>query len=199
MKRVGDNSKIIYLFILIVFVTIIGFFWLDYIGLVNLNKMMKSYYESEAPSVLVAVDDEPSLIEKEEFEKEKEKLAERIVELDRREAEIIKNEEDIEKKREELKEIRKGLDLEKERLKDKEKRFSGYKKNVEDLAIKIGSMRPDESVQIMLRWEDPLIIDVLRQMDAEAAEAGKGSITSYLISLMPRERASRIMYLMTQL
>ena len=60
-------------------------------------------------------------------------------------------------------------------------------------------MRPDEAIQIMIRWEDTLVIDVLRQMDTEAREAGKSSVTSYLISLMPRERASRIMYLMTQL
>ncbi len=199
MRSVSEKSKAIYLIILIVFVTTIGLFWLDYIGLINLSKIAGSYYKSEPLSVMDAMDDEPSLIEKEEFEKEKEKLLERIEELDRREAEIVKSEDEIEKKKEELKEIREGLELEKKRLGDKEKRFSGYRKNVVDLAQKIGSMRPDESVQIMLKWEDPLIIDVLRQMDVEAVEAGKGSITSYLISLMPRERASRIMYLMTQL
>ena len=108
-------------------------------------------------------------------------------------------EEDYAKKKEELDEMRKSLELEKKKLEEIQKQYSGYKKNVVELAKKIGSMRPDESVQIMLRWEDTLVIDVLRQMDAEAAEAGTGSITSYLISLMPRDRASRIMYLMTQL
>jgi flagellar protein FlbB len=67
------------------------------------------------------------------------------------------------------------------------------------LAQKIESMRPEEAVEIMIKWEEPLIIDVLRQIDANAEEAGRTSITSYLISLMPREKASRIMYLMTQL
>ena len=60
-------------------------------------------------------------------------------------------------------------------------------------------MPPDESVKIMVNWEDPLIIDVLRQMDSDAEAAGRTSITSYLITLMPKEKASRIMYLMTQL
>jgi flagellar protein FlbB len=60
-------------------------------------------------------------------------------------------------------------------------------------------MPPDESVKIMINWEDPLIIDVLRQMDRDAEELGRQSITSYLITLMPKEKASRIMYLMTQL
>ena len=199
MRNVSERSKILYLIICIIFVVTVGLFWLDYIGLINIGKIAKSLYKKEAPSVVDAMDDEPSLIEREEFDKQKEKFHERLEDLDRREAEIVKIEDDLEKKREELKEVREGIELEKKRLEDSKNKFSGYKKNVIDLAQKINSMRPQESVQIMLRWEDTLIIDVLRQMDAEAAEVGKGSITSYLISLMPRERASRIMYLMTQL
>ncbi len=199
MQNVSDKSKIIYLVILALFIFTAGFFWLDYIGMVNINKIIQNNFTSEPESVVDALDDEPSLIEKEEFEKEKAKLQERIEDLDRREAEIIKYEDNYAKKKEELDEMRKSLELEKRKLEDTQKQYSGYKKNVVELAKKIGSMRPDESVQIMLRWEDTLVIDVLRQMDAEAAEAGTGSITSYLISLMPRDRASRIMYLMTQL
>ena len=50
-----------------------------------------------------------------------------------------------------------------------------------------------------MNWEDPLIIDVLRQIDDDARREGRTSVTSYLISLMPKEKASHIMYLMTQL
>ena len=65
--------------------------------------------------------------------------------------------------------------------------------------LKEKKMPPNDSVKIMVNWEEPLIIDVLRQMDADAEAAGRVSITSYLITLMPKEKASRIMYLMTQL
>ncbi|HOQ13410.1 MAG TPA: flagellar protein FlbB, partial [Spirochaetota bacterium] len=67
------------------------------------------------------------------------------------------------------------------------------------LANKMANMPPEESVKIMVNWDDPLIIDVLRQMDADSAAAGRMSITSYLLTLFPKEKASRIMYLMTQL
>ena len=199
MKIVSDKSKIIYLVILIIFISAVGLFWLDYIGLINIGKSLKSSFQGESPSVVDAMDDTPSLIEKEEFEKEKQKLLERIEDLDRREAEIIKKEEALDKDKEELKEMRKGVELEKKKLDDTRNQYSGYKKNVKDLALKINSIKPQESVQIMLQWEDTLVIDVLRQMDADAADAGKVSISSYLISLMPSDRASRIMYLMTQL
>jgi flagellar protein FlbB len=199
MRRIAEKTKIIYLLLLIVFVLVVGFLWLDYIGFINLSRITGKYYKEEAPSVLEAADDEPSLIEREEFEKEKQKFLERVEDLDKREMQITAAEKDLDAEREKLEEIKKGLDLEKRKLENEKKRYSGYKKNVVTLAQKIESMRPEEAVEIMIKWEEPLIIDVLRQIDANAEEAGRTSITSYLISLMPREKASRIMYLMTQL
>lgn len=199
MRRISEKTKILYLIFLVVFILIVGFLWLDYIGFINLEKITGTYYKEEAPSVLEAKDDEPSLIEREEFEKEKQKFLERVEELDKREMQIIEKEKAIEAKREKLEEVKSGLDLEKKKLEAEKMRYAGYMRNVRDLAQKIESMRPEEAVEIMVKWEEPLIIDVLRQMDANAEEAGRTSITSYLISLMPREKASRIMYLMTQL
>ncbi|MBN2402571.1 MAG: hypothetical protein JXN64_09225 [Spirochaetes bacterium] len=199
MKMTTEKAKIIYLLILIVFIIIVGIFWLDYIGLINIHKVIRSYTDRDAVSVLNASDDEPSLIEREEFEKQKEKFNGRVEELDKREASIEQTEKELDKEKEKLQEIRKGLNLEKERIEKEKSMYSGYKRNVADLAQKIYSMRPEEAIQIILNWEDTLIIDVLRQIDADAADAGKMSISSYLISLMPRDRASRITYLMTQL
>ena len=199
MKTIAEKAKAIYLIILIIFVTLVGIFWLDYIGLININKIYRSFVKTEVPSVLDATDDEPSLIEREEFEKQKEKLLERIEDLDRREANILQTEKELEKEKEKLQEMGKGLDLEKEKIEKDKNMYSGYKRNITDLARKIGGMRPEEAIKIILNWEDPLIIDVFRQMDTEAEEAGTQSITTYLITLMPADRASRITYLMTQL
>jgi flagellar protein FlbB len=199
MKMTAEKAKIVYLLILIIFVTVVGFFWLDYIGLVDMGRLVRSYSKGDASSVVGAADDEPSLIEREEFEKEKDKLRERVEELDKREAKIEQAEKEQDKEKEKLQDIRKGLELEKERIDKEKKMYSGYKKNVADLANKIISIRPEEAVQIMLNWDDPLLIDVLRQIDANALEAGKISVTSYLLSLMPRDRSSRVMNLMTQL
>lgn len=199
MRTVNDRTKIIYLAVLILFILTVGLFWLDFIGFINLGRTIRSYTVSEPASVLETAGDEPSLVEREEFEKEKEKLGERIEELDRREAKITENEKEIERQKEKLEEIKKGIDIEKKKVEEEKKTYSGYKKNVMDLARKIVSMRPEEAIEIMIKWEDPLVIDVLRQIDTDAADAGRISITSYLISLMPRDRASRVMYLMTQL
>lgn len=195
---VSDRSKIIYLLILILFLSGLGVFWLDYINLINLSKYT-DVFKGEPELVVDAAGDEPSLVEKEEFEKEKEKILERIEELDKREALIAEHEKDLESEKDKLDQVRSGLELEKKKLEDERRKDSGYRKNVQVLANKMANMPPKKSVDIMVNWDDPLIIDVLRQMDADSAAAGKVSITSYLITLFPKEKASRIMYLMTQL
>ena len=195
---VSNRSKIIYLVILIFFLAGVGVFWLDNIGLINIGSHLNSLKGEEQLS-LDAPGDEPSLIEKEEFGKEKEKLLERIEDLDKREALLAEREKEINSEKDKLEQVRKGLELEQKKLENERKKDSGYRKNVTVLANKVSNMPPEEAVKIMSNWDDPLIIDVLRQMDADSEAAGKMSITSYLMTLFPKEKASRIMYLMTQL
>jgi flagellar protein FlbB len=199
MRNISDKAKGFYLFILIVFIIVFGLFWLDYIGLYDLKSQIFSKIKGEEQSVLLADGDEPSLVLQEEFEKNKERFLERVEELNKREVLLIESEKSLEAEKEKLEEMKKGLELEKKKFSDEKKKYSGYLKNIKNLAKKIEGMPPEESVKIMINWEDPLIIDVLREMDLIAEESGKASITSYLITLMPKEKASRIMYLMTQL
>ncbi|MBN1500878.1 MAG: hypothetical protein JW982_12010 [Spirochaetes bacterium] len=197
--RVSDKSKIFFLIILLFFSAGAGLFWMDYIGIIDLAKYYSKYTKTDAELSVYASDDEPSLIALEEFEKQKEQFAERVEELDKRQAVIEEQEKEMALEFEKIEEIRKGLELEKKRLEDEKTQFDGYQKNVAVLAEKIVSMPPVDGVAIMIKWDDPLIIDVLRQMDRNAEQAGTQSITSYLISLMPKEKAARIMYLMTQI
>ena len=199
MRKISDRAKLVYLIALIIFIVAAGLFWLDYIGLFDMEKRLGGIFRKEAPLVLDAGDDEPSLIEREEFEKEKQKFLERVEDLDRREAKIVETEKTLESEKEKLEDVRKGLDIEKKKLDNEKKRYAGYERNVRDLAGKVTSMRPEEAVEIMIKWEEPLIVDVLGRIDADAVEQGRRSISPYLISLMPRDKASRILYLMTQI
>jgi hypothetical protein len=201
MRNISNRAKIFYLILLILFVSGFGLLWMDYIGLLDLSSYVEGL-RGEPGLVTQANDDEPSLMEREEFDKEKQQLLERIEDLDKREALITEREKELDSQKEKMEETRKGLDLEKKKFTLEKGQYSGYRKNVKVLAGKIVSMPPKSSVDIMLNWEDPLIIDVLRQIDADAQDAGKASITPYLMKIMSdtkSDRASRIMYLMTQL
>lgn len=73
---------------------------------------------------------------------------------------------------------------------------SQYQLVLTDLANKINSMPPQNSVallnQLAANGSDDLIIDVLLEMDAIAAAEGRNSTTSYLLSLMDANIAARI-------
>ena len=125
--------------------------------------------------------------------------ADSLEELDRREALLTEQEKNSQSDKDKFDEMRRSLDQDRKKFEDEKNRYVGYKKNVLDLASKLGNMPPKESVPIMTKWEDTLLIDVLRQMDKNASDQGKQSITPYLISLMPKDKAARIMYLMTQI
>ncbi len=196
---VSNRSKILYLVILIFFLAGVGIFWLDNIGLINLESKF-STLKGEPELSLDAAGDEPSLIEKEEFGKEKEKLQERIEDIDKREALLAEREKEINSEKDKLDQIRKGLEIEQKKLENDRKKDSGYRKNVVILASKMSNIPPEESAKIISNWDETLIIDVLRQMDADSEAAGKMSITPYLMTIPPlKDKASRIMYLMTQL
>jgi predicted nuclease with TOPRIM domain len=196
---VSNRSKIIFLVILIVFLCGISLVWLDSIGLFDFGSKFRSMVQSEELS-LNASGDEPSLIEKEEFEKEKAKLIERIEELDKREALLTEREKELNDEKDKLEQMKKGQDLARKEFEAEVKKYSDYRKNVAVLANKMSNMPPQESVKIIANWEETLIIDVLRQMDTDSEAEGRMSITPYLLTLSPlKEKASRIMSLMTQL
>jgi len=194
----SEKMKIIYLIIMIFFITASGIMWLDYIGLIDLAARMSSF-KGKPELVINAAGDEPSLVEREKLKKAQQALSGREEELNKREAVLKEKENELITEQEKLAEQKKGLDLEQKKFAEKKNEHAGYEKNIKVLADKIANMPPEESVKIMTGWDDPIIIDVLRQMDVDANTAGSSSITSYLITLMPKERASRIMSLMTQM
>jgi flagellar protein FlbB len=198
MANISNKSKIIYMIALIIFVAVFGLFWLDHIGLISLQPYVTKY-RTLPPLGVDANDDEPTLIEREEFRKEQQRLLERIQDLDKREMTITEEEKRLVVELEKIEEMKRGIDLEKKKLESEKAQYSGYKENVLQLASKLYNMAPEESVGIMAGFEDALLIDVLRQMDVDAAKRGVSSITPYLMTLMPKDKASRIMYLMTQL
>ncbi len=198
MAKVSNNAKVLYLVILIIFLLGTSVFWFDYIGLISLNKYIDKI-KGKTTLVKNIKGDEPDLVAREEFNKQIAKLQERIEALDKRESSLQQREKKLQTDVEKLEQMKKGLQLEKKKFIASKSKHADFQKNIRVLAKKISNMPPGDSVKIMIRWEDPLIIAVLRQMDSDAQNAGTQSITSYLITLMPKEKASRIMYLMTQI
>ena len=61
MRNISNRAKIIYLLLLILFISAFGIFWMDYIGLFNISGYINRF-KGEPPLVTEAADDEPSPI-----------------------------------------------------------------------------------------------------------------------------------------
>lgn len=197
----STKLRVVYLLIVILFLVVAGFLWLDYIGLMDLNKYHEQYISESTEKSINAKDDEPSLLAKEELKKRQERLDEKAESLSLKEIKLKEIEKSLSKKEEQLNEKAKGLDLEAKKLEEKKKRYESYRENINDLARKIGNMPPEGAIKIMSKWDDLLVIDVLRRMDQLAAQEDRQSITSYLLFLMQQnnpERAGTIMRKMAE-
>ena len=65
-------------------------------------------------------------------------------------------------------------------------------RNINQIAIYMNGMRPENAVANLLEMDDQDIIDVLRATEEIATREGKTSLVSYWFSLMPPTRAAQI-------
>jgi seryl-tRNA synthetase len=67
-----------------------------------------------------------------------------------------------------------------------------YDKRVDEVAAQIENMPPKSAVLILEKEDDMMIIDIMKRMEARAADASRQSSVPYLLSLMDPEQAARI-------
>ncbi len=135
--------------------------------------------------------EDPNLLEREELAKHwailnlREQLYQkRLLEIEKKDRNATAKFEQVEQQRRKVEERIKAL---------KEKRLTeeSRKKNIKDLASKYANMRPQDAVKIMLNLDNVIVIDVLKQMDRDAVEQGKQTLTPYLLSLMSQKNPKK--------
>ena len=185
-----NRSRILFLLIVIFFVSSIIVYFLDIAGIIDVQKdipLLAGDYEN--PKVLDDLE-YPTEVDKLKIEKEREKLIEQEEQLAIREIQLKEKEDDLEHKMQEIKEIRKGIQEERKRLIFLANDIQDRKKKVQDIANKVRNMPPQRAVEMMRNWKHFDIIEVIRQIDVDSEREGLPTITPYLLSLFePEERA----------
>ena len=191
--RVSDKFRIAYLIFVIIFLIISGIFWLDYLGLITIGEIVKGAY---SPSIekkgLPPTKDSKIELRKEELSKEKERLKEYEEKLKDKERKLKEWEEKLKKREEEIIEMKKELEKVKKQLEEEKKLYKSEEERIKDIAKKITSMPPEDAVNIMINWDDLLIIRIIRQIDKNAEEEGVQSISPYLLSLMQKKNPKKV-------
>ena len=186
----SNRKRAVYLvFVIAVLIGILSYV-LDRVGIIKVGDYIPQLAGENKPiendqAYPTEVDKLDNLKLEQKLLEEEEKLAQKEQTLTEAEAKLKQGEQNLE-------EQKKSLLAEKEKLHRKITEWNDRKKNVKDLANKVENMQPEKAKEMMDGWNDFDIIDVLRQIDANALEEGKVSISSYLLTLFDKKRRSEL-------
>lgn len=192
-QRVG--TRVIALLLVIVVIIILGFVWLDFLGLVDLKDIMSPVLKlmkipvRTGKAIPVTV---PALLDEERFAKQFEAIELKKQELEETERILNEKENILLAREQELTDKDKKLQEQQISLNNLTKAYENKRANIEQNARYLTGMPPKEAVNILLSMDDELVIDILRMVDALAATTGETSIVPYWMSLMPADRSAAL-------
>jgi len=169
----------------------IGILILDTLGIIDYKGFLydnippvKAYFEQKM--------EDPTLLEKESLLRYKEELDYMKNDLTRRLNEMQKKEEELRAKELELQQKLAEVEEVKANLEKQQKIFQDYNAKITKLANYIRSLPPDDAAKILENMKDDMIVDILIKIDQISEREGTLSISSFLLSKLPPDRAARI-------
>ncbi len=175
-----------------------GLLWFDYLGLVDAVSLVRPAASAVGLSDGGEADPtDPALLDTAREQKTEDALALREEELTQRAEELASREAELEVLEQELRD-REAEIVEREvsfnqRVEQYENRRAVLEQNARDLT----SMPPNSAVDILVGYEDQLLIDTLRVTEELAQEAGEVSLVSVWLARMPADRVATIQRKMT--
>ena len=191
---------ILTIFNLVAFIALLYMF--DIFGVVNYYTLMRTKIAPSVPGFLDKFTkkdrvEDMSLLALEELNKMRESFTLREKDIQAQESLIASRALELDTQSEILEQDRQNLLNAWSNYQLTMEESSQYQLVLSDLANKINSMPPQNSValinQLAENGSDDLVIDVLLEMDSIAAAEGRNSTTSYLLSLMDPNVAARIL------
>lgn len=186
----GEKRMSFFLILVIAFLSFAVIYLLDGLGIIRGGDYI-TMLKDENPPILEDTEF-PGEVEKLRFQKWEERLMQREEEIASREAIVDGRFLEVQQKEQEINEIKAGVMAERKKLAMMAQDIEDRNTKVADLANKVGNMPPEKAVEMMVNWRDFDIIDVLRQMDRNAAATGTPSITPFLLTLFTPERRAEI-------
>lgn len=185
-----EKMRIFYLILVILFLLAIGFFMFDYFRIIEAEEIFP--FLAKKPSVVNWDQEAPTEIEKLEIEKAKARIVEEMNEIERLRNELQLEREKLQAEAADLERIKQGIKEKERELKQKAKEEESRQNKLKVLASKISNMPPSKAVEMLSNWPDQDIIDVFKQMDKDAEEEGRPTITNYLLTLFNEKRRAVI-------
>ncbi|MCB1178561.1 MAG: flagellar protein FlbB [Leptospiraceae bacterium] len=190
MGTLTEKVRIFYLLLLILLLLAIGFFIFDYYQLIDADEIFP--FLAKKPSVVKWDEESPTEVEKLEIEKARERISEELEEIEKLKASIQLEREKLSAESDKLEEVKRGIQEKEKELKKLEEEAESRENKLKVIANKVSNMPPGKAVEMLTNWPDQDIIDVFKQMDKDAEDEGRVTITNYLLTLFEPKRRSVI-------
>ena len=198
MASSKNAGKTIILLLLIIMISAGGLVWFDYLNVIDIKTTLAPVYKFLGIEGRTAP---PAPASGEFLNLDSERLAVLLEAVDLRHAELDKKESslklleaEIEQKAAEQEDRQKSLDDRENSLKASQDAQDVKDRNIEQFAIYLTNMPPDNAVRIIVAMDDQEVIDLLRKVEEMAKAQGTGSLVSVWLmnAQMPPERAAEI-------
>jgi flagellar protein FlbB len=191
----GTIGRVVVLFILILLLSAGGLLWFDYLGIIQSRQFFSPVYKLFGLEPRAGI----STLPQETGDLDADRIAKRLEAVDLRSQELDLKENELTRKEGEVLQMSQELDDRLVSVEERERSFTETLRqtndraaNVKQIAEYINGMPPKAAVANLLAMDDQDIIDILRQVEANAVADGKTSSVAYWFSLMPAARAAEI-------
>lgn len=198
-SRIGAVPQIILLLLLLLGLIAGGLLWFDYLGLIDVKDRFAPIFGIAGVEERTGIDDPEDimLMDRLRLAKLQESVELRESELQQLEAAMEEDRLTLEEQALSLENRRAELDEREVSLNERLQRYENRRAVLVQNSRDLTSMPPDTAVNILLGYDDQLLIDTLRVTEELAQEAGEVSLVSVWLSRFPAERAAEIQRKMT--
>jgi len=200
-REVNPGVRIVLLILLLIALALGAIVWFDYLGVLNARSYLTPIYKLlgvQGPVAAAVSADDPNLLERERLAKQAEAISLQQQDLTKKDADLSQREKELNQLAADLKD-REQAEADKEKAFNQQvTAFENRSANLVKVSTELTSMPPKNAVDILLKMEDPDIIDIFHTTDQQAAATGVDSIVPYWLSQMPADRAATLQRKMTR-
>jgi flagellar protein FlbB len=198
-SRIGAVPQIVLLIFLLLGLISGGLLWFDYLGLIDIKDRFAPVLGIAGVEERTGIEnpDDIMLMDRLRLEKLQEAVELRSAELELLRSAIEDERVDLEEQALALQNRASELEEREISLNERLRRYENRRAVLEQNSRDLTSMRPEDAVEILLGYDDQLLIDTLRITEELAQNAGEVSLVSVWLSRFPAERAAELQRKMT--
>ncbi|MFW5796533.1 MAG: periplasmic-type flagellar collar protein FlbB, partial [Alkalispirochaeta sp.] len=197
--RIGALPQIFLLLVLLLILVAGGLLWFDYLGLLDVKDRFAPVLGVVGVEERTGVPDpdDVMLMDRLRLEKLQDAIALRESQLEEIENGLEAERLALVEEQQELEDLRREVEEREVSLNERLQRYENRRAVLEQNSRDLTSMRPEDAVEILLGYDDQLLIDTLRVTEELAQEAGEISLVSVWLSRFPADRAADLQRKMT--